>query len=343
MDPCNTPLAIPALTSAEAFPVERLSAKERNDIFNGVTSAASTSRPAPLGDYFRNHFVAPHFRLRDIGHFTTDLPKAHTANLGNLGRIPVEIMDQIISFADVDSVTKFRQVNRLARRYVEMNLNYKLLVNHAPMPFLGLVKTGLGARHNLFDLAATLQRDLCEVCSTEYGTLVFLGNNIRCCWCCLYYRNCSWLFDVTSNLAVPERVYVPRLPYQETETEPLMSIPVALLSEKEYRFRFTAAIAHLDPGDKSVLERPRFCLGCPVAAKKLSRSGMIHLLFPHIAAHGETMRYDFHHPGMRFSKRMFMEHFKWCSEAQHIWEKKKARMDKSLLAAADEEAEAEAE
>ncbi|KAM7187254.1 hypothetical protein V8F33_011345 [Rhypophila sp. PSN 637] len=343
MDPCNTPLEIPALKSAEAFPVERLSAKERNDIFNGVTSAVSTSRPAPLGDYFRNHFVAPHFRLRDIGHFTTDPPKATNANSGNIGRIPVEIMDRIISFADVDSVTKFRQVNRLARRYVEMNLNYKLLVNHAPMPFLGLVKNGLGARHSLFDLAATLQRDLCEVCSTEYGTLVFLGNNIRCCWYCLHYRDCSWLFDVTRNLGVPERVYVPRLPYQENETEPRRSVPVAFLSEHEYRVRCTAAIAHVDPGDKSVLERPSFCLGCPVAAKKLSRTGMIDLLYPHISAHGESMRYDFHHPGMRFSKRIFMEHFKWCSEAQHIREKKKARMEKRVLAEADAETEAEAE
>ena len=137
----------------------------------------------------------PHPRIRD---YTLDdnlpasirpanharLGSAPTANLGDLGVLPLELLQALLAQLDLRSLSDFRLVNRRAAEVVGSIPQYKVVTTHAPNVLRGILSIRTGRWITCEMLYDSLCTANCQVCGDFAGYLYILTCE-RVCFLCL--------------------------------------------------------------------------------------------------------------------------------------------------------------
>ncbi|KAH9218306.1 hypothetical protein DL95DRAFT_385715 [Leptodontidium sp. 2 PMI_412] len=84
-------------------------------------------------------------------------------SIGNLDKLPVEILTQVLMYTDVPSITRFRRVNSLAMLLVDSVPKYAAIIKHCP----NIIRAILSIEADGFNcnvLYATLSSTRCSTC-----------------------------------------------------------------------------------------------------------------------------------------------------------------------------------
>ncbi|KAI1197163.1 hypothetical protein F5X97DRAFT_302909 [Nemania serpens] len=257
-----------------------------------------------------------------------------TADLGILGRLPVELMFLTLHELDIRSFFHFRQVNRQARIISTSLWEYNHVSKHGLEGLRGVLRAELAPYLTIRDLYRPLVTDKCSKCSA-FGGHLFLFTVERCCFDCLvssaHYRVLApSAFAKLAKISpirlgrlsglrlktVPGIYNLMRTParrpkhliFEDKATQTLLSMRAIgedtvhkLGSHKEQEnYRFMAAVAYPYYSlEDAKLEPGISCKGCQIRRHRLHRG--------------------FIKRDRVFSTRGFLSHFSQCVEAQCHW------------------------
>ncbi|KAI1180780.1 F-box domain-containing protein [Nemania sp. FL0916] len=106
------------------------------------------------------------------------------SSLGILGRLPVELLHEVLKNLDFQSIIRFSSVS-IQGKCVSSSLSaYRDTMNHAPDALSALSQTKLLHLHSASQLHNALRSERCATCP-EYGVCLFLPTCERCCLQCL--------------------------------------------------------------------------------------------------------------------------------------------------------------
>lgn len=107
-------------------------------------------------------------------------------SIGNLDKLPVEILTQVLMYTDVPSITRFRRVNSLAMLLVDSVPKYAAIIKHCP----NIIRAILSIQADGFNcnvLYATLSSTRCSTCDC-FGDHLYLIDCRRVCYLCFTSR-----------------------------------------------------------------------------------------------------------------------------------------------------------
>ncbi|KAF4465038.1 Cyclin-like F-box [Fusarium albosuccineum] len=249
-------------------------------------------------------------------------------------RLPLELLHIIIPLLDMGSVFALRQASVRCRVTVDSLKKYQLSVSHGLDPFCALLRTRLASTVSLSDFYSALSTKACALCGGFAG-FIFLLTWTRCCFRCLHLsletqvRSLNYLrrilrltkaqiAQLTTFKTLPG-VYTPRevscksrvIATSVDQAEiisgwqlgrrlwPGPDQLVVVEGDSKYNCMSTCALPYRD-GRTGKVEQGGSCAGCQLALEK----GII-------GAWGETNKV--------YSQDDFLEHFRWCEQAQRLW------------------------
>ncbi|KAJ4360980.1 uncharacterized protein N0V89_001549 [Didymosphaeria variabile] len=107
-----------------------------------------------------------------------------TTSLGDLDKLPLELITNVCLQLDIASLFQLRQVNARGQQIVNALHEYRVITKHALNAFLALLKTRTTPCVTLGELYRNLCTQDCSLCG-GYGNLVYLPTWTRCCSACL--------------------------------------------------------------------------------------------------------------------------------------------------------------
>lgn len=266
-----------------------------------------------------------------------------TTSLGELDRLPLEIINQICLDLDIASIICFRQINLRARQVVNELHEYKIITTHALNPFCALLRTQTASRARLIDFYNLLCTQMCSVCNVRYGDLVYLPTWIRCCSHCLqsndpkvavatlarvqrFFRlskgsiaKLPWLKTIPGQYTMEEKMYsrrivvVPILSAWSAFNNRHVDIPTPLdmmihLNAKEIDcFKACCALPSYNTQTRQI-ETGVSCSGCQSALEDCLSTAI-----------NWDSNWAYNAREMVYSNSGFLEHFSWCRKAQDLW------------------------
>lgn len=114
----------------------------------------------------------------------TPFLRAPDTGLGTLGRLPLELLQEVLLHLDLRSLLNFRQANLGSRQVVDSLYQYQRLVCHGLNLLCALFRTRLAIDISLLDFYHALCTKACTFCG-QFGGFVFLSTWSRCCFTCL--------------------------------------------------------------------------------------------------------------------------------------------------------------
>lgn len=115
---------------------------------------------------------------------TKAFPRSPTTGLGILDLLPHELQDIIITQIDLQSLFKFRQTSRSARKAVDAVRQYRIATAHGLKCVRALLHTGFAHCVTLLDFYKTLCSQRCESCH-RFGEFIFFPTWTRVCLVCM--------------------------------------------------------------------------------------------------------------------------------------------------------------
>lgn len=110
-------------------------------------------------------------------------PTPAVASLGNLSSVPIELITAIFLQADISTLFRLRQVNRLARIVASNIRQYRDIATYALGAFRAVLRTRIAIHFTIIDLHASLCAPDCQRCG-QFATMLYLPNLKRCCFEC---------------------------------------------------------------------------------------------------------------------------------------------------------------
>ena len=107
------------------------------------------------------------------------------ATLGDMGKLPLELVGFVVQYTDLRSVSKLRLVNRRMHLIVDDSVPYKFLVHQIPHTIASLKLADAWQHFTVGDLYSTLCQPTCTFCK-DLGTYLWILEGVRCCFNCLY-------------------------------------------------------------------------------------------------------------------------------------------------------------
>ncbi|KAK3310799.1 uncharacterized protein B0T15DRAFT_519491 [Chaetomium strumarium] len=114
----------------------------------------------------------------------TPFPRTPDMGLGSLGRLPLELLHNVVLRLDMRSLFNFPQANLSSRQTVDSLHQYQMVVSHGLNLLCALLRTRLAIGLSLLDFYHTLCTKSCDLCG-EFGGFVSLLAWNRCCFACL--------------------------------------------------------------------------------------------------------------------------------------------------------------
>ncbi|KAI0869667.1 hypothetical protein GGS24DRAFT_511714 [Hypoxylon argillaceum] len=105
------------------------------------------------------------------------------SSLGNLQRLPPELISKVLDNLDICSFHRFARVTFLANAFVQLQSSYTQLLESAPKALQALVQVGLISQYSLGQLYAILRTEQCTTCD-QFGPFLFPLTGKRCCYGC---------------------------------------------------------------------------------------------------------------------------------------------------------------
>lgn len=169
----SVPTVIPGYHSQKAYEIQpedassilRVAAYHRQDFDRAVISFPPNAHPKSI---------------------TSTLPDSTApTTLGQLEKLPLELLHNICLELDVASLFRFRQTNTRARQVLGALHEYRVITTHAIDPLCALLRTGVAKTVILSDFYRLLCTQQCSLCFGSHGNLVHLALWRRCCSSCL--------------------------------------------------------------------------------------------------------------------------------------------------------------
>ncbi|KAI1423770.1 hypothetical protein F5Y12DRAFT_785827 [Xylaria sp. FL1777] len=263
----------------------------------------------------------------------TPFRQAPDTGLGSLQRLPLELLDNVVLSLDMNSLFIFRQVNLRCRELVDSLPQYQRVVAHGLDLFCALLRTELAIHIPLFNFDWALCAKNCAFCG-EFAGFVALLLWERCCFKCLRIARETQVQTLTATkrqfhftkadinqlrslktlpgtYTMLGNVYKSRITvvsaHQAVKISGQPPPPRPGNSEQNQRFNFMAACA-LPYYDRRTgkVEHGMSCAGCQLALER------------HIIGYRGESR-DFAARDKVYSKDGFLKHFRWCEQAQLLW------------------------
>lgn len=259
-------------------------------------------------------------------------------SLGSLDLLPVELLHEICLYLDMHSLLKLRQTNNVTRRTVDSVKQYQRVVAHGLNLLCALLRTRLAANITLFDLDNALCTKACAFCG-DFAGFISLLKFTRCCFECLqtaaetqvrtvasirkrFELTKADLAQLTSFKTLPGqysmeestrkgRVLVTSLHQVESMTgrdseEAEQPRPSLSVLDQIYNFMGCCALPYFDRRTHEV-EHGICCAGCQLALEKYIIGSRCE---PWALKARDKV----------YAKDEFLEHFRWCEQAQLLWE-----------------------
>lgn len=276
-------------------------------------------------------WFSPREHLSITNSISTPFSRVPDASLKHLDRLPMELLHQLCLQLDIFSLLKFRQVNLRSRQVVDSLHEYRITTLFGLTPLCAILRTKLAVNVTISDFYDILCTKDCSLCGGFAG-FIFLPTWIRCCFKCLQQApetQMQTLAFIRKQLSLSRqellqlRAFQP-LPGVYTMNETPYKSRIKIVSTQQAvsvlkreivdtqqtlvsrssdgpiaRFNFMAscALPYLDR-DSGLIEYGVSCAGCQLALEKRFWD----------APRDEV-----------YSKAGFLEHFKWCRQAQLLW------------------------
>ena len=109
-----------------------------------------------------------------------------STGLGNLARLPAELLHEVLPRMDMASLFALRQANLSSRRAVDSLPQYRRVASHGLDVFCALLRTRLAAHVSLLEFYDVLCTKDCAICGRKLAEFVSLLAWGRCCFACLH-------------------------------------------------------------------------------------------------------------------------------------------------------------
>ncbi|KAK4131537.1 hypothetical protein BT67DRAFT_152110 [Trichocladium antarcticum] len=268
----------------------------------------------------------------------TPFPRTPDTGLGPLGRLPLELLHDVLLRLDIRSLFSFRQANLNSRQTVDSLHQYQMVVAHGLNLLCALLRTRLAIGISLLDFYHALCTKACALCG-EFGGFVSLLTWNRCCFACLQGASetqvqtlagirkqfrltkaesgqLKWFKTLPGIYSMEESVYKSRIAVVSTQQAKLVSgqqphaaaaqaQPASSGRNPKFNFMGSCALPYYDRRTGRV-EYGMSCAGCQLALEKYI-----------IGARGE--KWAFEARDKVYAQDSFLEHFRWCEQAQILW------------------------
>lgn len=104
--------------------------------------------------------------------------------LGQLGVLPLEIVQRILQLMDIHTLTLMQCLNHRLNFLVNSLPQHREIVTHAPNALRAMLGTGLASDFEIDDLHRALRSEECFQCGS-FGSFLYLLSCRRCCYVCL--------------------------------------------------------------------------------------------------------------------------------------------------------------
>lgn len=276
-----------------------------------------------------------HLQIRDF--IATPFRRTSNVGLGAFDLFPLEVSQAILSILNMDSLFKFRQVNLRSRQTVDSLRQYQLIVSHGLNCLCALLRTQVACSVSLLEFYSALCTKVCFLCG-DFGGFLSLLTWRRSCFKCLrgasetqvqtlntarkeYQLTKDELRQLRSFKTLPgvysmeESKYKSRIAivsihqaglFRRRQSQTRRRLPLASLTRmQKYNFMGSCALPYYDKFTGQV-EHGISCAGCQLAIEKFI-----------IGAQAE--RWAFEARDKVYSQDGFLEHFRWCEQAQLLW------------------------
>lgn len=256
----------------------------------------------------------------------TSFPRTPNTRLGTLDRLPLELVHEILLSLDVQSLFNFRQANLSSRQTVDSLHQYQRVVAHGLRLFCALLRTRLAVGVSLSDFYQALCTKACGTCG-GFGGFVSLLEWHRCCAVCVRGAMESQLQPVATiqeefnftEAEVGRLKTFNTLPgiYTMAQSVHISRVEVASVYQAvlaagstheafvqatmwrfnpKFNFAGACALPYYDRATDT--ENGVSCAGCCLAflmvGKRWARN-------------------------MVYARDSFLDHFRWCKQAQILW------------------------
>lgn len=138
------------------------------------------------GQTIARDFIRHDCPLDNGRHHQRVLNSAHNTsfNLGDLRKLPLEIIQMIFLLLDLQSLTNLRSISWYTRTLVDELPPYIKLLEYVPDALRALLSTGMAIHFNTQDIINALSTQACAGCG-QYATLLDLFTASRFCISCV--------------------------------------------------------------------------------------------------------------------------------------------------------------
>ncbi|KAK2051999.1 hypothetical protein LY76DRAFT_359444 [Colletotrichum caudatum] len=307
----------------------------REDQGDAIVRAAAYHRK----DYCQSAiWFSPREHVGIRSSIATPFERTSDMGLGSLDRLPLELRHDTLLHLDIRSLFNLRQTNLRSRATVDSLKQYQMVATHGLNLLCALLRTKLATGVSLCEFYDVLCTKTCTLCG-KFGGFVSLLTWNRCCFVCLQrapetqvrtlaaVRKQLNLAKAQSNqltsfktlpgiYSMKESVHKSRITVVSLHDAISVSRPQphalpqadSVSSElyQKYNFMGSCALPYYDRRTGRV-EHGISCAGCQLALEK-----------DIIGSRGEKWAFEVR--DMVYAQDDFLEHFRWCEQAQLLWE-----------------------
>lgn len=263
------------------------------------------------------------------------------AALGLLGKLPLELLLDVISRLDLHSLFRVQQLNVRSAQVVASLEEYQTVVSHGLDLLRSLLRTGLAATVSIYDCHDALCAETCELCGNFSG-FMFLPTWTRICFLCIQWADETrveslagakkeYRLDKTTvgllssvfktlpgEYAMPVISYTSRVMAVSLHEVEIVSgrapptywrlLPASGGRQGKFRYMASCILPYYNRQTGEV-DYGVSCAGCQLTVDKES------VTYDHELASDEA----FDARDTVYGRDSFLEHFKWCKDAQSLW------------------------
>ncbi len=269
---------------------------------------------------------------------TAPFKRTSNGGLGHLGRLPPELLHDVLLCMDMHSLFNFRQASLRSRQSVDSLGQYQLVVSHGLNLLCALLRTRLAVDVSLSDFHGAICTEACALCG-QFGGFMSLLTWTRCCFPCLrrapetrvqslaavrklFRLSMAESGQLRSFKTLPgiytmdERVYKSRITvasahqarllFGQRANDPALVPPASPGLDPKFDFMGSCALPYCD-GRTGRVQHGMSCAGCQLALEKNILGSRVE-------------KWAFEARDKVYGQDGFLEHFRWCEQAQLLWE-----------------------
>lgn len=282
-------------------------------------------------------WYSPREHAEILPSIATSFQRTSDLGLGSLDRLPLELVLGIFYRLDLHSLLKFRQISLRARRMVDSLTQYQRVISYGLNLLCALLRTGFAMEITLLDLYDALCTKCCTHCG-EFAGFINLFTWRRYCFKCFQESPETQVRTLTSvrkhlQLTKPELKHLKTfkaLPGTYSMNETVQKARIAIVSlyqatlicgrtspeltdlkqtgfNETHKFNFmgSCALPYYDK-ETDTVDHGVSCAGCQEAINK-------DIITPRV-------EWGYEARDKVYGRDSFLEHFKWCEQAQILWE-----------------------